>query len=218
MTQGYFITGTDTDVGKTLLSAALVHAIAGQGRRVVGMKPVASGCYQDGDGLRNGDADLLEQAANVILDYEMVCPYRFVPAIAPHLAAGQAGVEISTERILECYRHAASQADQIIVEGVGGWLVPLADGLSMADIAAEMDLPVIMVVGARLGCINHTLLTRQAIASSGLPLAGWIYNRIDPDMEVADSVKQELESMLDAPLIADIPYSDQPVPEQIAGF
>lgn len=218
MSRGYFITGTDTDVGKTVISAALVHAIAGHGHRVAGMKPVASGCYQVGDDFRNSDADLLVQAANLTLDYDTVCPYRFVPAIAPHLAAEQAGVVISKERILDCYRNAASQADRIVVEGVGGWMVPVANGLSMADIAVEMDLPVIMVVGARLGCINHALLTQHAIASSGLSLAGWIYNRIDPDMEVADSVKQELESMLDAPLIADIAYSDQPVPELIAGM
>lgn len=216
MSSGYFVTGTDTGVGKSIFSAALIHAVGGRGHRTAGMKPVASGCMETGSGLANEDADLLMYAANVQLDYDLVCPYRFMPAIAPHLAAAGVGVEINTGRIMQAYHRIESVTDRVIVEGVGGWMVPTSATSGMADVAVEMGLPVILVVGARLGCINHALLSRQAIAASGLPLAGWVYNRVDPDMEAADEVLKSLETLLGAPPIADIQYSTQPEPARIA--
>jgi dethiobiotin synthetase len=208
-TGNYFITGTDTGVGKTQVTSALIRVFVERGQRVIGMKPVASGCIETTAGRSNEDADLLVAASNVDVDYNLVCPYRFVPAIAPHLAALEAGIEINPDSIMGCYDRLCEQADRVLVEGVGGWAVPISADASMADIAVRMNLPVILVVGARLGCINHALLTQQSIADSGLTLAGWVYNRIDPSMEASDAVLKSLMPMIKAPLIADIPNIEQ---------
>ena len=219
MKKGYFITGTDTDVGKTLVSAALIHALCAKGLQIAGMKPVASGCTETSHGLRNDDADQLIAAANVTADYNLVCPYRFQLAIAPHIAAKEAGVIISSKHIVECYKRLASLCDAVVVEGAGGWQVPLDDQKSFSDLAVELGLPVIIVVGGRLGCINHALLTAESILSSGLSVAGWVFNQIDPDMEQVSAVKETLKLRMPAALMADISWQEKPDAETISkGF
>lgn len=174
----YFVTGTDTGVGKTLISCALLHGFAAQGKRVVGMKPVAAGCDDDG---HNEDVLQLRAAGNVAVGYGQINPYCFVPAIAPHLAAQRAGVIIRFSRIATSYHELAAQADVVIVEGAGGLLVPLNEQQDSADLAKELGLPVILVVGMRLGCLNHALLTAEVLAARGLVLAGWVANVLDAD-------------------------------------
>jgi dethiobiotin synthetase len=210
MKPGYFVTGTDTDVGKTLVSAALIHALSNKGWRVSGMKPVASGCYETEHGLRNRDADQLIEAANVKADYDLVCPYRFLPAIAPHIAAKQAGIIISCEHILQSYKQLQSISDTVIVEGVGGWQVPLDDKKGFSDLAVELGLPVIIVVGGRLGCINHALLTAESVMGKGLTVAGWVFNQVDPGMQQVTAVKETLKSRMPGSLMADIPWQENP--------
>ena len=210
MKQGYFVTGTDTGVGKTLVSAALIHSLRDRGLRVSGMKPVASGCIETINGRRNDDADRLIDASNVSAEYDLICPYRFLPPIAPHIAARQAGIVISTDYIVECYQRLESSCDAVVVEGAGGWRVPLDDEKSMSDLARELGLPVVIVVGARLGCINHALLTAESILASGLSVAGWVFNQIDPDMQQTATVKETLQDRMPGCLIADIPWQEKP--------
>lgn len=210
MKQGYFVTGTDTGVGKTLVSAALTFFLRNQGVRVSGMKPIASGCIETDHGLRNEDADLLLTASNVEADYDLICPYRFLPPIAPHLAAEDQGTEISIDHILDCYRRLQVCSDTVVVEGVGGWQVPVNQHKSMSDLAIELDLPVIIVIGGRLGCINHALLTAESVLASGLSVAGWVFNKIDPDMQQADAVKQTLQNRMPGRFIADIAWQNNP--------
>ena len=174
----YFITGTDTGVGKTLISCALLHGFAALGRRVVGMKPVAAGC-DDRD--QNEDVLQLRAAGNVLAGKGQINPYCFVQAVAPHLAAQFAGIRINFARIEESFSELKAQADVVIVEGVGGFVVPLNDKQDGADLAAHLGLPIILVVGMRLGCLNHALLTAGAIAARGLTLAGWVANVLDVD-------------------------------------
>jgi len=174
----YFITGTDTGVGKTLVSCALLHAFAAQGKRVAGFKPVAAGCDDDD---HNEDAKRLRAASSIQATYGQINPYCFPRPIAPHLAAWHAGTRIDFPRILASYRELAGQTDEVIVEGVGGFCVPLNEKLDSADLAKQLDLPVILVVGMRLGCINHALLTLRAIADYQLECAGWVANVLDAD-------------------------------------
>ncbi len=174
----YFVTGTDTGVGKTLVSCALLHAFAAQGKRVAGFKPVAAGCDDDH---HNEDAKRLRAASSVQATYGQINPYCFFRPIAPHLAARHAGVRIEFARILASYRELAGQADEVIVEGAGGFCVPLNDKQDSADLARELHLPVILVVGMRLGCLNHALLTTRAIAEYQLECAGWVANVLDED-------------------------------------
>ena len=208
MKQGYFVTGIDTGVGKTLVSAALTFFLRNQGVRVSGMKPIASGCIETGHVLRNEDADLLLTASNVEADYDLICPYRFLPPIAPHIAAEDQGTVISIDHILDCYRRFQAGSDTVVVEGVGGWQVPVNKHKSMSDLAIELDLPVIIVVGGRLGCINHALLTAESVLASGLSVAGWVFNKIDPDMQQADAVKQTLQNRMPGRFIADIAWQN----------
>lgn len=206
MTRGYFITGTDTEVGKTRVSVALLHKLQEQGLRVAGMKPVAAGCEETTEGLRNEDAQALQGASSIALAYETLNPYAFAPPIAPHLAAEDAGVTIEIERILAAYHAIAAQVDSVIVEGAGGWCVPLNDDQDMSDLAVALDLPVVLVVDIRLGCINHALLSAQAIAARGLPLAGWIANHAHGDYERSANNIASLEARIAAPLLGVIPY------------
>ena len=206
MSGGWFITGTDTGVGKTRVAERLLRALAQQGERAVGMKPVASGCRVTDAGLRSEDAERLLAAGNVPADYPEVNPYAFVPAIAPHLAARGGNVEIGLPRILESFRRLRARADWIVAEGVGGWKVPLAERLMLADVVRAMQLPVIVVVGLRLGCLNHALLTIEAIQRDEIALAGWIANRIDPEMERVEENIAALESRIAAPLLARFPH------------
>ena len=215
---GFFITGTDTGVGKTLIACAMLHAFARTGRRVAGMKPVAAGAAQSVEGLVNDDVAQLRAASNVQAALALINPYCFAPAIAPHIAAAQSGVTIDLNHIAQAYAQLAAAADTVVVEGVGGFCVPLNDDEDTADLARHLGLPVILVVGVRLGCINHALLTAQAIRARGLRLAGWIANRIDPDMPVAGENVAALAERLAAPLLGEIEFTVAPDPRHVAGL
>ncbi|MFC1748204.1 dethiobiotin synthase [Pseudomonadota bacterium] len=203
---GYFITGTDTDVGKTCISLGFVELLI-QSKKAVGvMKPISAGCEKTKAGLRNSDALMLQQKSNIETDYNTINPYAFEPAIAPHLAAREAETHIEIETILKHYRTIQSQSSCVIVEGAGGWMVPLNDFQTMADLAKLMELPIILVVGMRLGCLSHALLTIDAIRHHKLPLAGWVANHIDPEMSRPKENLQTLLEMIDAPLLGRVPY------------
>jgi dethiobiotin synthetase len=209
---GFFITGTDTEVGKTVVATALVRALVSRGLRVTAMKPVASGSARTSQGLRNDDALALMAAANLAAPYERVNPYCFEPAISPHIAAEEAGIAIDLGHIRRNFAAlAATPADCVIVEGAGGWLAPVGPLTTMKDIANTLDLPVVLVVGVRLGCINHALLTKLAIESHGARFAGWIANTL-PSGPALDNamprLKENLETltrMLGAPPLETVP-------------
>ncbi len=203
----YLVTGTDTGVGKTLVSCALLHAFGERGRRVAGFKPVAAGCDEDG---HNDDAKALRAASTLGLSYEQVNPYCLGEAVAPHLAARNEGVNIELGRILAAYRELALQADNVIVEGVGGFCVPLNDTQTAADLARQLNLPVILVVGMRLGCINHSLLTVRAIADYQLKCAGWVANVLDDKMPALQDNIGALRERIAAPLLGVIPRQATP--------
>lgn len=217
MTKGFFITGTDTGIGKTFFSVQLIHALKAQGMNVAAMKPVASGAHygpgadgaivQDGE-LHNDDALALIKACDRDLPYELVNPYVFEPPVAPHIAAAEVQTEISIKYIRQAYKTLASQSDVMVVEGVGGWQVPLSDTKTIADLARKLKLPVIMVVGMRLGCINHALLTAEAIQASGNVLLGWVANFIEPEMSRQAENLQTLQVRLSAPCLAKLPLLD----------
>lgn len=199
----YFITGTDTGVGKTLISCALLHAFAAQGKQVTGYKPVAAGCDEHD---HNEDALALRAASSTPLAYGQVNPYCFPRAIAPHLAARHIGVRIEMRRMLTSYEELAGQADEVIVEGAGGLLVPLNEDLTFADFARELDIPVILVVGMRLGCINHALLTMEALDRHQLACAGWVANVLDEHMPALQENIEALRERIAAPLLGIVPY------------
>lgn len=203
--QGFFITGTDTGVGKTHVACLLVEALKKEGLRVAVMKPVAAGVEADGI---NADVRLLMAAANVEAPLEWVNPYCFAPAIAPHLAARRAGVTMRMEVIAQAYAQLAARSDVVVVEGAGGFLVPFDKESGMDQIPVCLKLPVIMVVGLRLGCLNHALLTAEAVSSRGLSLAGWVANRIDQERGEAEANLAALRSILCSPCLGDIPWRD----------
>ncbi|ABB74436.1 dethiobiotin synthase [Nitrosospira multiformis] len=202
MGKGYFVTGTDTGVGKTRVTCALLHAFAATGKTVVGMKPVAAGC-------ENGmwpDVELLAAASNISVQREHINPYALVPPIAPHIAADRAGIEIDLEVIRQAHLELKKKADIVIVEGAGGFLVPLNDHEDSVALVQALGLAVLLVVGMRLGCINHALLTAHAVRAAQIPLAGWVANRIDPEMAVFKENVLALEQRLDCPLLGILPY------------
>lgn len=194
--QGLFITGTDTGCGKTAVAAGIIHRFRSRGVTAVGMKPVASGCRETPAGLRNDDAERLLEAAGGGLDYDLVNPYAFAPPIAPHLAAEEAGTGIEIGAIREAFLALRRRADCVVVEGVGGWAVPLGPDLMLADLARALDLPVVLVVSLRLGCLNQALLSARAIRADGPPLAGWIANAVDPAMDRAGANLMSLKELL----------------------
>lgn len=200
---GFFITGTDTGVGKTHVACLLVEALKKQGLRVAVMKPVAAGVEADGV---NADVHLLMAAANVEAPVELINPYCFAPAIAPHLAARQEGVVMDLDVIAAAYAQLAAMSDVVVVEGAGGFLVPLNDDTGMDALPDRMQLQVIMVVGLRLGCLNHALLTAEAVRARGLRLAGWFANHIDPAMAGAEENVTSLRSILRSPCLGEIPW------------
>lgn len=207
MKQAFFITGTDTGVGKTYVACKLIHDFVAQGHKVVGMKPVAAGCeFVDGEWV-NEDVLRLTQASNVKAPRELINPYSFTAPIAPHIAAEQAGVEIEIAVIKQAFDKLAAMADIVIVEGAGGFLVPLNHRQSMADLAAALDIPVILAVGMKLGCINHALLTLEAIKARQLYLHGWIANQIEPGMAVYDENIAAITQKMGANCLANYPYS-----------
>jgi dethiobiotin synthetase len=210
MSGNVFITGTDTGVGKTLVSASLLAKLNAAGFRAVGMKPVASGCENTADGLRNDDATTLIAHSHGKPAYSLVNPYAFPEPIAPHLAAAHAGIEIRTDPIDAAFAALSTNSDAIIVEGVGGWSVPLSATLMQCDIPRLLKLPVILVIGLRLGCLNHALLSARAIAADGCELMGWVGNRIDPAMARADENIATLRERIAAPCLGVLPHqSDQ---------
>lgn len=206
MSQRYFITGTDTEIGKTTIAAGLLHAARRRGLSAAAVKPVAAGCMHTADGLRNDDALTLQAECVPALDYDLLNPVALEPAIAPHIAAIEAGLELTTGQLATaCFRVFDLGADLTLVEGAGGWRVPLNDTQTLADLAIELAQPVIMVVGLRLGCINHALLTAEAIAADGLQLAGWVANQVDPHMDRQLHNLDTLKNLLSAPLLGVVP-------------
>lgn len=209
--KGYFITGTDTEIGKTYASVSLIHHLVKQGYRVAGLKPIASGCEIREGQLRNDDAMKLMQAANVGLTYSQVNRYAFEPAISPHIAAGDTGVTIDPKLIQRDLEYALSQADICIVEGVGGWKAPLADSkkagwLDVEKLAVQLGLPVILIAGIRLGCINHTLLSIEKIQGSGANLVGWVANCCDPDTQRPEEQIDSIAARTSTPLLCTLPF------------
>lgn len=195
----WFITGTDTEIGKTVTACALIRYLAAAGYRVAGMKPVASGCEATAAGLRNEDALGLMAASNVELPYETVNPCAYAPAIAPHIAALRTGRPIDLDLITQ--RAGAIDADYLVVEGVGGWMVPIGNDRLLADLAKATADEVIIVVGMRLGCINHALLTAAQVERDGMPLKGWIANHVDPDMQAQAENLATLQALMPCPLL-----------------
>lgn len=211
----WFVTGTDTGVGKTLASAALLHALAGVHARVAGMKPVAAGLEQrDGEWV-NEDVLALRSASTVRLPPGLDNPVALPDPLSPHLAAQRAGRRIEIAPLVDCFQQICRQADAVVVEGAGGWWVPIDEQRTMADLARALGLPVVLVVGLRLGCLNHALLTAHAVRASGLALAGWVANRIDPAMACPDENIAYLRSHLGAPLLGEIPHQVRPDPRAV---
>ncbi len=209
MSEGYFITGTDTECGKTEITLGLMQKLQSTGYSVLGMKPVASGAVPTAGGLRNDDAQRILHQASIPLQYSLVNPFTFEPPIAPHIAAEQAGEDIRFGRILESLRELSNRADLVVVEGVGGWRVPLGNDGTVSDLARVMNLPVVLVVGMKLGCINHAVLTAEAILSDGLKLAGWVANMVQPEMREQESNIVTLKREIAAPCLGVIPHMQQ---------
>jgi len=207
---GFFVTGTDTAVGKTLVTCALLHAYAAQGQRAIGMKPVAAGAVEGPDGLLNEDVSQILAASNVAAPRSLVNPYCFRLPVAPHIAARDAGVDIDLHRIQRAYDELVMLGDKVIVEGVGGVCVPLSETEDTMDLALRLKLPMLLVVGMRLGCLNHALLTASVIRACGLTLAGWVANHIDPTMPYAEANVVALTKRLRARLVARIEYLQTP--------
>ncbi|MBY5991056.1 dethiobiotin synthase [Ferrimonas balearica] len=203
----YFVTGTDTEVGKTRVTAGLLSAARREGIQTLGLKPIAAGCDTTPEGLRNDDALALMAASSVSLPYEAINPIALAPPIAPHIAAAQAGQTITAARLSEALPRAAmASADLCLVEGAGGWRLPIGQGATLPQWVQAEGWPVILVVGMKLGCLNHALLSAEAVRADGLKLAGWVANRVDPAMRHYDENLATLAEMLAAPLLAEVPY------------
>ena len=206
----YFITGTDTDVGKTYIASALVQHFCQQGLQAVGMKPVAAGAELVDGRLLNSDVTELIKAGNVDADLALINPYVFAPAIAPHIAAEQAGIRVLLDNIQQSFDVLQTKADVVVVEGAGGFRVPINRQETMADLAVKLNLPIILVVGVRLGCINHALMTAGSIRAAGLNLVGWVANRIDPNMPAIEENIATLKALIKSPCIADVAWGEEP--------
>ncbi len=203
----YFVTGTDTDAGKTLMACGLLVKAQQAGLKTAAMKPISAGCDLTDDGFRNDDAVQLQAAMTLDLPYDIVNPVAFAPPVAPHIAAMQAGKNLSVQRLGGFCRGFNMQRFEFgVIEGAGGWRVPLNPRETMADLAKELEFPVILVVGMKLGCINHALLTAEAIERDGLKLAGWIANRIDPQMSAYEENLMTLKTLISAPLLGEVPF------------
>jgi dethiobiotin synthetase len=206
-TKTYFVTGTDTDVGKTVCCDALLQAAKLQGKSTVAYKPIAAGCEETENGLRNEDALILQNSSTIKVDYELINPIAFIEAIAPHIAAEINNAPIKIETITQGLQTLQDKnPDLLIVEGAGGWSLPLNNELLLSEWVVQQQLPVILVVGMKLGCLNHALLTYQAIINSGLKVVGWIANQIQSEMPFYQQNLKLLSHKLDAPMIAEIPY------------
>ncbi|SNC66680.1 dethiobiotin synthetase [Marinobacter sp. es.048] len=218
--QSFFVTGTDTGVGKTLVSAAILHAARAMGKHTLAMKPIASGCDRTPEGLRNEDALILQNAITEPLAYELINPVALEPAIAPHVAAEQAGRYITSDRLVGfCRGLQIRPADLLLVEGAGGWRVPLNDRETYSDFPRQLNMPVILVVSLRLGCINHALLTSEAIRGDGLQVAGWVANRTEPEpMSCEQDTLNYLVNHMGAPCLGILPWLEQSRAEMLAGY
>ena len=205
-TRGVFLTGTDTEVGKTVVATAMVRSLADSGQRIAVMKPIAAGADPTPEGLRNADALALIAAANVPAPYQTVNPYCLKLPASPHIAAANEGITLKLAPIVQAFGQLTRISDLVVVEAAGGWLAPINEMETMADIAAALDLPVLLVVGLRLGCLNHALLTAQAIEARGLTFAGWIANHLQPRFDHAAENIATLEARLAAPLLDVVPF------------
>lgn len=213
-----FVTGTDTEIGKTLVSSAILTRLVAAGVRACGMKPIAAGAEMRNGQLHNDDADMLIAASNVHLPPNITTPYMLREAAAPHIAAAIEGVVIEPVPIIAAYAEISAASDAVVVEGVGGFRVPLAPGFDSADLAAQLNLPVILVVGVRLGCISHALLTVEAIIKRDLVIAGWVANEVDPDMRFTDENIEALALGIPAPMLGRVPYLEQASAAMAAEF
>lgn len=215
----YFITGTDTDSGKTLVTAAILRAANDAGLSCYGLKPVAAGCEVSAEGLRNSDALILQAHSSVQLSYEQINPVAFEAPIAPHIAAAKQGAQLTVGRLAAyCRGSMMRSAELVLVEGAGGWRVPLNNREMLSGLAKELNLPVILVVGMKLGCINHALLTAEAIARDGATLAGWVANGVDPNMSEYQANLETLKGMIRAPLLAEIPWLSESSIESASSY
>lgn len=205
-TRGVFLTGTDTEVGKTVVATALVRSLVQAGHRIAVMKPIAAGAELTPSGLQNSDATALMAAANVPASYETVNPYCLELPASPHIAAANGGISIKLARIIQAFGLLTRSSDLVVVEGAGGWYAPINESETMADVAAALDVPVILVVGLRLGCLNHALLTAEAIEARGLTCAGWIANHLQPRFDYAAENIATLEARLSVPLLDVVPF------------
>lgn len=218
MKKAFFITGTDTNVGKTLVAAGLLVAAKNKGLTTAALKPVAAGCEKTEQGLRNSDALLLQSVITQALDYDQINPYALEAAIAPHIAAQQEKRSLTVDRLSGICRGVLSSANFTLVEGAGGWRVPLNARETLADLAKNLDLPVILVVGVRLGCINHALLTFEAIVRDGVAIAGWVANCVDANMPVLQENIDSLRTRLPIPCLGVVPFLDEVLPEKVASY
>lgn len=213
-----FVTGTDTEIGKTLISSAILHKLVQASQRACGMKPIAAGAEERDGQLHNDDAAMLRAAGNVHLPQHITTPFMLREPCAPHIAAALEGVVIEPVTILTAYAEILGASDATVVEGVGGFCVPFSDDFDSADLAVQLNLPVVLVVGLRLGCINHALLTAEAIVARGLVLAGWVANQVDPDMRFADENVAALQARMPAPLLGRVPRLDNPSAAAAAAY
>lgn len=202
-----FITGTDTDAGKTVVAEAILSAFASKGMKTLGYKPVAAGCEQTSEGLRNDDALKLQAASSIAVPYEQVNPLAYRDPVAPHLAAQRENRPISLRTLLEGFEALRQyKPDLLLMEGAGGWQLPLGNGAFMPDAVKALELPVILVVGMKLGCLNHALLTVAAVRAAGLQLVGWVANQVDPDMDYQSDNLATLKELIDAPCLGYVPH------------
>ncbi|MGD8911067.1 MAG: dethiobiotin synthase [Chromatiales bacterium] len=218
MTKGLFITGTDTDCGKTEITLGLMQALQQRGERVLGMKPVASGAEETTEGLRNEDALRIRMQGGSELPYTWINPFAYAPPIAPHLAAESSGRPIELQLIADLFERLTARAERVLVEGVGGWQVPLTGEATVADLALRLELPVVLVVGMRLGCINHALLTDASIRQSGARLLGWVANQVDPRMASFEGNLRTLRERLSAPCLGVVPWLERPSPAAVGEY
>ncbi len=205
---GYFISGTDTNIGKTVVTLGLMTALQKTNLKVTGMKPVASGCVSTREGLRNEDALKIRSLSSNEHSYEQFNPYAFEPPVAPHVIAEENGVLIDFHKIQSSYEKLVGGMDVIVVEGVGGWNVPLGPNKKVSDLALSLNLPVILVIGLKLGCINHAILTAEAIRSDGIPLKGWVANEVEPVYPTLDPTIDYLKANIASPMLAHVPYME----------
>lgn len=217
MAKTYFVTGTDTDAGKTVVACGLLKSFANEGLTTAAVKPVAAGCDSTAEGLRNGDALALMSVVTQTLPYGQVNPIALAPAIAPHIAASQVNKRLSVARLAGfCRGVSMAKVDRVLIEGAGGWRVPLNERETLADLPKELNIPVILVVGMKLGCINHAILTIEAIRNDGCELAGWVANVVDKDMAELAANFASLQSYIPAPCLGLVPFIADITPADVA--